>query len=920
MPTREPHEITESLRIERVLKSSRSGIVFLARDPASGDAVAVKLLPQPPARVIEACHVRFTAFAETVAALRPKGFPALRDFGFTPDGSAYLVTDVVSGERLDAVPALPPRRALGVLLEVIDAVEALAAKRQFHGNLSPDNVLLGGDDRVWVLGLGTAAFRPAGSLAPAALDAATLRFTAPELLAEGGDESGIDARCDLYSLAQIGCWLLDAEVRDPDGTRPSVRLPSAAATSLGNPEELRSALEQSLRRTRDERPTGLDGLRRALRGALETPPAAAAAPGGDHEVEGIEWEEPEGAPAWLREERPVTFEVAPEPRQPEPRDEREDTNPVPLQRRTELPAPPVAAAAAPATPIGAPAPTPTPVIAALPPPPLPPSGPVAVPDAPTAPAPPLVPAPQLAPLAEPAMPAAPAPSGPLPAVAVEGDHKLDSTPPTGSYPLPAAGDAAPAAPPVPPPAAGEESPPAPTAPPAAEPAPTAPEAAPAAPAKPSAAAAKPAAVRPAGGRRRLLPLIGGGAGVLIVVLSAYVGLRMLGSRPPVDAVPSPAPVRPRATAVPQPTVSQIGLDNLQAAEEALVANDLTAAQSALEAITGDDELSFGPELLGRLTRARATVNRLRREGIVSDLQGALSAGNLRAVRDTLRRLTREDEAALAGDPDAGQTLDESRRAMNLLNLANRALQSGNFTQALENAGALAALVPRSSQAGDLREQAAAGIEREADTLAQRGQFERALERLETLSRLWSGRPGLGARVERVRAAQANHQRLEALLARAEQSAGERQPGRGLELLRSVKPPAYLEARFAEVRQRLEGVLREMDANPPVIAVPFNSKLEYSRNKVFLLTLEITDDLGVQAATVFLRIKDTEGFKEMALRRGGGTSWTAEITPALHNNKTVEFYATATDQSGHLGQLAGPQQPLVLKRKWSLFGL
>ena len=135
----------------------------------------------------------------------------------------------------------------------------------------------------------------------------------------------------------------------------------------------------------------------------------------------------------------------------------------------------------------------------------------------------------------------------------------------------------------------------------------------------------------------------------------------------------------------------------------------------------------------------------------------------------------------------------------------------------------------------------------------------------------------------------------------------------------MSPPAYYEQRFREARQRLEAVLREIDANPPALEIPAALKLEYSKNKPFVLVVRITDDHAVKAATLFMRVKETESYKEMAMRRTQESEWSGEITPALHDNKAVELYVVATDHSGHTGQLGGPQQPLTLKKKWGIFG-
>ena len=940
MPTREPREITESFRIERVLKSSRSGIVFRALDPATGESVAIKLMPAPPAAAAAPGQARFVALAELLMLLQPAGFPPLRDFGFTPDGGAFLVMDLVEGTRLDRVVDLTPARAVTTTLQVVESLATLAAKGLFHGNISPDNVLVGDDDSVWVLGLGTAAFRPAGTLARAILDEAAAQFAAPECLAGEGVTAAIDWRADLYSVASTLCTLLSAQVAPADAEAPSVQLPADVAAGVRYPKELLSVLEQSLRRTASERPESLDAVRSSLRRALGEGEAAAppapqpavappAPPRFQAAVSEIEWEEPEGAPAWLQESQMQLAAQIPEPRAPETapapvHDEREDTNPVPLQRRTELPITSAAAAAAPAPTVGAPQPLPTPLIAPVSPPPapLPPAPPVPVEAAPAvsaAPATvPLAPprsAIALQPVAAPAVAAGPGPAAtPL---APQPPLALESTPPTGSYGL-AAGGQAPAVP-VPPSSEKAALPPAEEAPlpaPQAE-TPGIPDSqSPAAPKVPTAAVAKTPSRRTGS---RTWPFLATAAAVVVAVAGAIVGLRMTASKQVAAPVALPVPTRPQPTAVPQPTVSQAALESLLAAEEAAAAGNNAAAQAALAAINAQDELAFGPAELGRFNSVRSSLNRQRRESILADLQQGLTNGNLRVVRDTLRRLTREDEAALGGDPDAAQTFEEARRAINLLTLATKAQQAGTNGQALEHASALVALAPRSSQAVELREKAAAGLERDAETLAGRGQFELAQERLDTLARHWSGRSGLASRIERLRAAEANEQKLAALLAQAEQAVSERRPDRGLELLRSMTPPPYYEQRFRDARQRLEAVLREIDANPPGLEIPGTLKLEYSKNKSFVLVVRITDDHAVKSAALFLRVKEAEHYKELALRRTQESEWSGEITAALHENKAVEFYVVATDQSGHTGLLGSPQQPLTLKKKWGIFG-
>ena len=70
-----PREITESFRLDRVLKSSRSGIVFRATELGNGRAAAIKLIaPSCPAD-LHICQEQFLEAMETWQDLKPAAFP-----------------------------------------------------------------------------------------------------------------------------------------------------------------------------------------------------------------------------------------------------------------------------------------------------------------------------------------------------------------------------------------------------------------------------------------------------------------------------------------------------------------------------------------------------------------------------------------------------------------------------------------------------------------------------------------------------------------------------------------------------------------------------------------------------------------------------------------------------------------------------
>ncbi len=283
MPTIEPREITESFRLEKVLKSSRSAIVFRAVDPGTGTTVAIKLIPPSSPAALQACQERFLAAMDVLVAAAPATFPALLDHGFTPDGSAFMVMEFVDCERLDALIGAAPARILGLALEVAQGIAVLARAGMAHGNLSPENIAShrrGGVEHACILGFGTAAFHGGeGPAAEAVPPAASGRFTAPERCGPSG--ASVDWRADLYALAATCCALLRAEVSGADA--PVVTFPPAVATRIPEPAALAAALAQALRPDPAARLASLEAFREAIVASLSgagprTAPAAVASP------------------------------------------------------------------------------------------------------------------------------------------------------------------------------------------------------------------------------------------------------------------------------------------------------------------------------------------------------------------------------------------------------------------------------------------------------------------------------------------------------------------------------------------------------------------------------------------------------------------------------------------------------------------
>ncbi|MGD1146931.1 MAG: hypothetical protein ABR961_03140 [Thermoanaerobaculaceae bacterium] len=883
----EPREITESFRLERVLKSSRSAIVFRAVEPGTGATVAIKLIPPSSPVGIEACRERFLAAMGVLASAGPDPFPALLDYGFCPDGSAFMVMELVEGERLDSLAGTPPGRVLTLILDAVDGLEVLQRSGVSHGNIAPENLLAltrGDTERVKILGFGSAAFHGViAGVGGVALAEGPAQFAAPEQL-DSATAPTADWRSDLYALAATTCYLLQAEVAAGDAPAPDVSLPPHVRTSLPDPPALQTILAQALRRDPAARPASFEEFRQAVRRALAEAPAQPEP--ADEEMVSPTPAISVSAP--LNSETPVGGPPAggAEGRESAVPEKGEDTSPARV------------------TPIfpkhleGEPRPEPVPVEPGQVTPELSPSsheGTASVPfivqaELPTA---------SLTFETEPPVrfypeaPAAPAPvQEPLPTP--EQNPETTGTPPaTAAAPTPEGGGAVqPSEAPAPQPAT--EPPPQP----------------PTAPARLATKASR---------KRRAVPLAIGIAA--LIVLASVAGLFWVESqrsvRPVPSAIPTAAPRRPSPS--PQPVQANAAATQLERAEAAIALGDLAAAGAALDRISPEDLTSLSQAEQDRYKTIRATYGTMRRQALTKAMQRALAAGNIKALGDAVRDISKDEEGSFKRDADFSASLEESRRALNLQATLLKAQRQGELGQVLQSASVLVEVVPKYTLAAEAREKAAAALEGEADSLAAKGSFDLALARLDTVRRSWPNRAGLQGRLERVKAEQEADQKFTALIAQVQRTEADNAPEKGLELLDSVAPDARTAERIQQMRVRLAKQLEQLDAQPPTLALTPGLKLEYKKGEAVTLAFKIQDDHAVKGAQLFARVEGGGKYVELPLRHGAGADWSAEISPSFHRNQTVEFYVVASDYSGHTAQLGKSQEPLKLKRKKNIFG-
>lgn len=258
-------ELTDRYALEKILKSTRAGTVLKARDSRTGQTVAVKLVTVASPAVLVHKAPELDRLGAALEALREPSLPAVTDFGFSSDGAAFLVMELLEGKTLDTFGG-PPERVLALLFQALDGLESLARRGLVHHNLAPDNLLVvgaPGAERVKLLGLGSPLFQES---APAE----TARFRAPELDQPSG---AADWRADLYSFSRVACQLLGIALTPGDS--PGVQMPFALSLELQSSDALGRILERCLRRNPAERPSHQeirDAFRLAL-GQIQAPPA-----------------------------------------------------------------------------------------------------------------------------------------------------------------------------------------------------------------------------------------------------------------------------------------------------------------------------------------------------------------------------------------------------------------------------------------------------------------------------------------------------------------------------------------------------------------------------------------------------------------------------------------------------------------------
>ena len=187
-------------RIDAVLGVGGMSAVLAAHDLESGQSVAVKMLKEEISGDKQAVR-QFITESKAVSMLNHPNIVKIHDVVIR-DEIKYIVMRYIEGETLrsymDRVGALPLNKTIGILVQILDALDHAHQKGVVHRDIKPQNIIMLKNGKVVVTDFGIAKIASSENTADDKT-IGTVYYISPEQ-AEGGV---IDHRSDLYSLGAM---------------------------------------------------------------------------------------------------------------------------------------------------------------------------------------------------------------------------------------------------------------------------------------------------------------------------------------------------------------------------------------------------------------------------------------------------------------------------------------------------------------------------------------------------------------------------------------------------------------------------------------------------------------------------------------------------------------------------------------------
>jgi eukaryotic-like serine/threonine-protein kinase len=198
------------LRVDSVLGQGGMGTVYRVTHLGTHHQRALKVM-NPQIRLHEEALARFLREATVSGTLKSPHVVETLDSGQLPDGSFYVLMELLDGEPLNDIVERGPMKLPRIARLLRQACSALALahdKGIVHRDIKPDNLFVvrgeGGEESVKILDFGIARFRQQadvlGQLTGENAILGTPLYMAPEQI---GSANVADGRADVYALGVV---------------------------------------------------------------------------------------------------------------------------------------------------------------------------------------------------------------------------------------------------------------------------------------------------------------------------------------------------------------------------------------------------------------------------------------------------------------------------------------------------------------------------------------------------------------------------------------------------------------------------------------------------------------------------------------------------------------------------------------------
>jgi hypothetical protein len=285
----QPGTIVGGYRVEGILGRGGMSAVYSARHPELDRRVALKVLADDLSSSPDFV-ARFRREGRLQASLEHAHAVTVYEAGESEHG-LYLAMRLIPGPTLAlllAERALDARRALALLAQVADALDAVHAAGLVHRDVKPQNVLIGEEDDAYLGDFGLVRVGGAAGVTETGKLMGTIAYLAPEVI-RGGE--WVPAS-DRYAFAAMAFECLTGGVVFPRGTEAAILYahtseppPRISRRRRELPASLDDVFAKALAKEPNERPGSarelIDTISRCLEAAgataLGPPPAPIAA-------------------------------------------------------------------------------------------------------------------------------------------------------------------------------------------------------------------------------------------------------------------------------------------------------------------------------------------------------------------------------------------------------------------------------------------------------------------------------------------------------------------------------------------------------------------------------------------------------------------------------------------------------------------